>query len=207
MKSSGFTLVEVQISLVILVLIMSVIIGGIQLSDRSGKAIGLLAEKSRDKRIISQLLSRQINSLLPLTAIENGKSTLIFDGDKSSLYFMGYLPEHVVKGGPWFIHLYQKNDQLILDYKPFDNTQSVASNKTMKFESVPLLNNIKYFSMFYLADRKPLASWKTSWDKKDTLPSTVKIQIKQESEAWPALIVPVYSYTAIKTPVHVLTIE
>lgn len=204
MKSSGFTLVEIQIALVILVLIVSVLMGGIQLSNKSMKAVNKLSEKSADNRIISQLLTRQISSLLPLTSLENGKNKLLFAGNQTSLYYMGILSEHVVNGGPWLIHLHYQNGQLLFDYRVFDNTISMAENKTLPFESQVLLDGVDDFSIEYKAITN---QWKSSWNDKETPPVTVTIHIKQVGDVWPAITIPIYSYAATKTPFHLLIIK
>lgn len=201
---SGFTLVEIQIAILILLLIVAVLMGGLQLSAKTNKAAEKLAEKSTDIRIVSRLLQQQISNIIPLKALETGKSKLIFDGQQDSIYYMGYLSEKVVKGGPWFIHLYQKNKQLLLDYKPFDSTKSIHSNKSDDFEQVVVLEEIEKFSIDYQSDNEV---WTSHWGDDYNMPKLVKIKLSQDTTPWPIITIPLYSYAAVDTPFHVLQVQ
>ena len=121
--SKGFTLVEIQIAILILLLIMAVLMGGLQLTAKTKKAAEKLSEQTADKRAISRLFQQQFSNILPIKALENGKSKLIFNGRQDNLYYMGYLPERVINGGPWLLHVFQKDEQLMLEYRVFDNTE------------------------------------------------------------------------------------
>jgi general secretion pathway protein J len=200
----GFTLVEIQIAILILLLIVAVLMGGLQLSAKTNNAAEKLAERSADMRIVSRLLQQQISNIIPLKALENGKSKLIFDGEQDSIYYMGYLSEKVVKGGPWFIHLYQKNKQLLLDYKTFDNTKSMQRNNADDFEQVVVLEGFDELIIDYQSDND---IWTSHWGDDHNMPKLVRIKLSQDNIPWPIITIPLYSYAATDTPFHVLQVQ
>lgn len=204
-KASGFTLVEIQIALLILLLIMAVLMGGLQLASKSTKAAEELAMQSNNMRVISTLLKRQISSILPLKALHNGKAKLIFKGERNEVYYTGYLPEHVVDGGPWLIHLYTEKKQLLLDYRVIDTEQSINDNFTGNFETIMLLDNVDDFSIDYY--REQTSVWQSNWHKRDVMPALIKIQLSQDGASWPDLVIQIQSHLAVKTPFHVLEIK
>jgi len=208
-KSLGFTLVELQIALLILVLIGAVLVGGLQLSEKSNKAAVRLGNESSNMRIISRFLNQQITGILPLTALHNNKSELIFKGGHNSIYYMGQLPNHVVTGAPWLIHLYLTGNQIQLEYKVFDNTQSIRVNLADGFEQLTLLENVDEFTLYYRKEgsNKSTSSWQTSWLDKNIMPQQIKFKVSHNKQQWPDLIVPVYSYQATVIPFNVLEIH
>jgi general secretion pathway protein J len=201
---SGFTLVEIQIAILILLLIVAVLMGGLKLSAKTNNAAEKLAEKSTNIRIVSRLLQQQISNIIPLKALENGKSKLIFDGEQNSVYYMGYLSEKVVTGGPWFIHLYQKNNQLLLDYKVFDNTKSMQRNNSDEFEQVVVLEELDELIIDYQSDND---IWTSRWGNNRNMPKLVRIKLSQGNFSWPIITIPLYSYAATDTPFHVLQVH
>jgi len=205
MKSSkGFTLVEIQIAILILLLIMAVLMGGLKLSAKTKNAAENLSEQTADIRAISRLFQQQFSNILPLKALESGKSKLIFQGEKDELYYMGYLPERVINGGPWLLHIFQKGEQLMLEYRAFDNTESIRDNLRAEFEEVVLLREVDEFSIQYQTNRK---TWKSNWKDTHNMPERLKIQLSQTGTPWPEMTVPVYSFAATETPFHVLAVE
>jgi len=203
-KLSGFTLIEVQIAIVILLLIVAVVMGGLRLASKSTQAAEKVANQSTELRVISRLLINQISSIVPLKTLDKGKNKVLFKGANSSLYYMGHLPEKALTGGPWFIHLHRQNNELVLSYKVFDNTRSMQDNMKGVFESISVLDGVVSFSVHY---QKETGQWLSSWRDNHTLPKTIKISLKQTGLEWPALIMPLYSHAATITPFHVLTIK
>jgi general secretion pathway protein J len=204
-KNAGFTLVEVQIALLILLLIVAVLMGGLKLAAKSTNAAEKLVKQTSDVRIITSFIQKQITSILPLKSLRNGKTKLLFKGQHSEVYYTGHLPEHVVNGGPWLIHLHQKKEQLLLNYRAIDNTRSFTENINSDFATVVLLENVDDFSIEYLSKRH--GSWQSTWHKADFMPALIKIQLSQNNRLWPDIVVPLYSHLAVKTPFHVLEIS
>jgi len=204
-KTAGFTLIEIQIALLVLLLIVGVLMGSIQLAAKTSQATERLSTNNNDLRIISALLKQQITSIVPLKALEDSKTKLLFKGESDELYYVGYLPEHVVVGGPWLIHLYESDNQLWLDYRVFDSTRTIRENLSDDYQQVNLLSSIDAFSVEYYNQKN--GNWKSTWTNIDRMPSAIKIQIDQAELTWPELITPIKSYSASKTPFHVLKIN
>jgi len=205
MKSSkGFTLIEIQIAILILLLIMAVLMGGLKLTAKTKNAAENLSEQTADMRAMSRLFQQQFSNILPLKALESGKSKLIFQGETDELYYVGYLPERVINGGPWLLHTFQKDEQVMLEYRVFDNTQSIRDNLRAEFEEVVLLNDVDELSIEYQTEK---GTWKSNWKDTHNMPQRLKIQLIQTDKTWPEIIVPVYSFSATETPFHVLAVK
>lgn len=205
LKATGFTLVELQIALLILVLIGAVLMGGLQLSAKSNKVADKLNSANSDLRVISKFLNQQITGIMPLTTLHNNKSSLMFKGQHNSIYYVGNLPKHVVTGGPWLIHLYVRDKQLRLEYKVFDNRLAFSKNLSAEFESLILLENVDQFSLFY--QKASTSLWQATWQERHIMPAKIKIKINHHKHLWPELIISVHSYAGVTTPFNVLKIQ
>jgi len=203
-NKAGFTLVEVQIALVILLLIVGVVMGGLRLATKTTHTAEKLIKQTSEFRIVSKLLSQQISSLIPLKGLKSGKKKLVFKGESEGLYYMGYLPENTIIGGPWLIHIHSHNNQLRFSYKAFDNSQSIQDNISGKFASIAMLDEIETVSIMYKAVN---GSWLSQWDDDDDLPVLIQFQLKQARTNWPKIILPIHSYAASYTPYHLISIK
>ena len=90
----GFTLVEVMVTLVALGLVLLVIFGAFRLGLSAWERGDSIKEKYQKVRIISQLISQQVKSMVPYK-IKTEKAEgnyLAFEGKKQSLKFVSTLP-------------------------------------------------------------------------------------------------------------------
>ncbi len=106
---SGFTLLEVIVSLTILGFILLIVFGGFRLGLSAWDRGESIKEEHQTGRIISQLVSRQVKSIVPYKA-QTKKAEgdyLAFEGKPQSLKFVSSLP---IKGNraEGFVHtIYQ----------------------------------------------------------------------------------------------------
>jgi general secretion pathway protein J len=201
----GFTLVEIQIALLLLLLIMGVLMGSLHLVSKTASAAETLAQRNADLRIVSRLLKQQLAGVVPLRALEEAQTKVIFKGESAAVYFVGYLPEYVVKGGPWLLHLYQDQAQLVLGYRVIDSQRSIRDHYQDDYETVVLLDDVKKVSFDYFDDET--ASWKSSWDELEAIPAAIKVVIEQTGFKWPELVSMIETKDAVQSPFHVLKIQ
>jgi general secretion pathway protein J len=102
---SGFTLIEVIISLTVLGFILLIIFGGFRLGLSAWDRGESIKEEHQTSRIISQLVSKQVKSIVPYR-VKTKKAEgdyLAFEGKPRSLKFVSSLP---IKGNraEGFVH-------------------------------------------------------------------------------------------------------
>jgi len=134
-------------------------------------------------------------------------SQILFEGEESSVYYVSYLPEHLVTGGPWLIRL-SINDthQLLFGYVAIDHQLSWQANMQAEFNQIILLNEVEQLEIRYLSaqDLEREGEWQASWLDKTVLPRSIKIQIIQNKHIWPEIVEPIYSSLATRLPMYTL---
>lgn len=84
---SGFTLLELLVSITILALILVVVLGAIQVGARSWESGERRAEENQHTRTLFGTLDRELTALYPLRAKEQDKDVVVFRGQADSLEF------------------------------------------------------------------------------------------------------------------------
>ena len=84
---SGFTLLELLISMTMLVLIVVIAMGAISISSRSVAAGEKKMEAQDRLRTVISMIDAQVESHIPLTYQEEGNKKYYFQGDKKTLRF------------------------------------------------------------------------------------------------------------------------
>ena len=84
---SGFTLIEVLISLTILSLIFVAVLGAIQVGAKSWESGEARAEESQRNRTLVEALARDLTMIHPLRVQEQDKDVIAFHGKSDSLEF------------------------------------------------------------------------------------------------------------------------
>ncbi|MDD5559773.1 prepilin-type N-terminal cleavage/methylation domain-containing protein [Candidatus Methylomirabilis sp.] len=84
---SGFTLLEVLISLTILALIFVAVLGAIQIGVKSWESGEARAEESQRTRALVDALARDLTTIYPLRVKELDKDVTVFRGSSDSLTF------------------------------------------------------------------------------------------------------------------------
>lgn len=203
----GFTLVEIQIAILILLLIFALVSGVLHFTAKSTKVSDKFAAEQSQRFAISQLLRQQINSIVPLQMTDTEPSQILFEGEASSVYYVSYLPEYLVMGGPWLIRL-SINDvhQLLFGYVAINHQLSWQANMHAEFTEIVLLDEVEQFEIQYLSktDSTTEEKWQSNWFNKTILPALIKVNVIQDGHVWPELIEPIYSFSSTKLPMHAL---
>ncbi len=198
--NKGFTLVEVQIALMILLLLFAVMMGGLHLSGKTWKTAETVSEQSADLRVVSNLLRRQMSGVIPLTWISGQGSLLVFSGKSDELTYVGHLPVHAVGGGPWLIRIHTNNEQeLRLDYRMLDTARSPLEFTNEKWNSIRLLDDVEKITVSYQQppDEQNQSVWRDYWDDdNDSLPLSINITLQVNKKNWPELVLPLPAYEA-----------
>jgi general secretion pathway protein J len=216
---SGFTFIEVVVALTILAMMLLVIFWAFRLGLSAWERGTVTNEEYQRLRIVSQLLSQQIKSIVPYK-IKTQKAEanyLAFDGKADSLKFVSALPLKA-KGPEGFVYaIYQfkrnrrEGGQLVLFEGKVLNKNFIEEEPKEEW-AIPLLEGISSITFEYYGEENQEMNrkegWFEEWNAKDEkeLPRAVRITIKKDEEkgeANPPLIlltsVPAYQYEEVKT--------
>ncbi len=88
LKSKGFTLLELLVTLTILTMLLGVIFGCLHIGIRAWEKGEEVAEENQEIRILRDLISQQIRSLYPYKFREGNIESPAFKGDDHSIRFI-----------------------------------------------------------------------------------------------------------------------
>jgi len=169
-EQSGFTLLELMISIAILGLILVALTGGLHFAGRAW-----------------QTQERQADRLGDINAVQNALRQIIatgfaFEGDSASLKFVGKLPIALERGGLYDIQMLVVDDRLTLSWRP--HFKGVAS---LDERGATLLNRVENVQLAYYSSPQ---GWKNSTKGKDKAPQLISLTVQLEAhQPWPTLVV------------------
>ena len=183
-RASGFTLLELLIVITIMGMIMVALTGGVRFAGRAWESQERIIAGQGDSDAVENVL-RQI--------IASGRS---FEGDASSMRFIGTLPRALARSGLFDLELKTSDDRLVLDWKPHFKGPSVAADPT----ETELAKNISgvEFAYFFAADQNQ-GGWQRVAKDKEKSPSVIAIAVQSgDGRHWPPLTVAPMIETAAK---------
>ena len=199
---SGFTLLELMLSLTILGIVLLIIFGALRIGTRAWeKGEKDIAVHQRQRAVLG-LLSQQIASAC-IYKIKTGEDSFYFKGSESSMEFVSRSP--IVPGaltgvvfakynvregdtkGEKTLGLYEK-DAGFLKEEDLENSNE---------DFLTLISGLESLRFEYLKEGDDGAEpqWQTDWDpsEKTGLPLAVKVILKQDSETAPIhLVIPIH---------------
>jgi general secretion pathway protein J len=175
MKSYGFTLLELLISIVMIAIIVLIIGGAMRLGFRSVDAGEKKIESLERLKASLQIIDAQIQSLIILTHGEGGTMESSFEGDKESLQFS---TNYSIWGG--------QKGYVVVSYdvsseegsKPF----LLASETIMGTEGgreTKLLDGFEeiYFEYFYKDPTEEEGKWVEEWTDESNIPEKIRLHL------------------------------
>lgn len=197
---SGFTLLEVQIALLLLVLILGLLSGALYMASKSWRSGQIENEHIEQKRLISSFLRRQISQIHPLFWSGSRDYELIFRGQNDAMVYVGSLPASAGAGQLSLLELaitgQGANKRLELGYigitpdqSPFDTIEDMKRS--------PLLYGIESLHFSYFGRQKEgrqAPTWHDRWENSNLLPQLIRCTIiLTNGNRWPELIMPLHT--------------
>jgi prepilin-type N-terminal cleavage/methylation domain-containing protein len=170
-STSGFTLVEVIISMVILSLVTLIIGSGFRLGIDAWEKGSNETNEIHKYRVLYGLISQQIKSAYPYKMKIDEKKVVIFKGESDSIMFIVASKDAYFRGFKWIRYKYKDGallyrEGMLPDKKLFEMT----SDKDEVIESK--IGDVKFS---YLA--ADVGEFQESWDMGDSLPGAVMLKI------------------------------
>jgi general secretion pathway protein J len=197
-RETGFTLLELLVSMTILSIMMTLLFNGLQLGIRTWDAVSNASHRTQDIYFAQQFIRRHLEEAQPVMLDQgNGEQQLFFSGNVNSLKFAGLMPNYLGHGGLHLINLeivdQAKGKQLIRRYELFqaDGWEDYSDEET---NSIVLLENIEdaEFAFTSVSNSRQAANWKKRWDGSKVFPHLIRLRMRPTGsvpEIWNELLV------------------
>lgn len=197
-KDSGFTLIEIMVSLSLLGLIFLLLLGSLYTANKSWIAAERKIAQNDKIRLATVFMRRQLAQTVPIMwHAPKKKPSLLFKGLEDELSFVSILPAHRGGGGLKLItiQLEEKNTdshQLVLFYQTIHPDRGgYLIDKTLEQNKSILIADINSVKFTYFSGELPNehASWHSDWIDKKTLPKLIgiKIDFSKPNIQWPQI--------------------
>ena len=216
----GFTLVEVMITLTILGFILLMIFGAFRLGLSAWEKGETLKDDHQRARITSQLISRQVKSIVPYK-IKTRKAEgdyLAFEGKARSVKFVSALPLKVSQsqGLVYVIYAFRENEKengVLLLYEERVLNRDFMNETPREESGVLLMEHLAEVRFEYYRGEDPqknqVEEWVEEWNtrEKGELPRAIRITFvskksEKSEEGTPLTILatlPAHRYEEMKT--------
>lgn len=182
-KNSGFTILEMLVTLFLLSLIVTSIAGGLHFGRRAWE-LGRVNEEQGDLDAASRVFTNLIAKALPSVALdESQKPALVFVGTSQSLLFVTLSEGETQFAGPVLTRIDAVKTgagarELRLWTSVF-RTQAAWTTTRARMRHVGLVKGLVSFDLSYFGVAKPGRSprWRSDWVGRDQLPLLVAIKL------------------------------
>jgi general secretion pathway protein J len=197
----GFTLVELLLATVLLVLLVAGAWSGIRTATRAAASGEDLIERTNRVRVAQEFLRRELTQSLALAYEEEAGTgqRLMFGGERDQLTFVAPMPGYLGRGGPYVQRLSFASGnggrELVFHHVMLNGFDAREQSLERDSEPVVLLDRIRTARFQYRAidERGQLGDWRDQWDKPGQLPLMVRVELEFERDAnmiWPELVIP-----------------
>ena len=183
---SGFTLLELLISLVMIGVIAIIITGAIRLGIRAVNKGETKIDHLERTRASFNIIDSQIQSQIPLTFEENGEKKYYFQGDKESLQFSTNYSLWGGQKGYVMVRYKAESDDTGKQFLAVsENIIGTNSNReTRLFSTVDEI----YFEYFFKDPTEEKGKWVDKWTDTANIPEKVKFHLIYGKKDVPMII-------------------
>ena len=164
--SRGFTLVELQIAIVIMAMISLLLLGALRLTSQTWSKVSARQDAAEQQFLLSQLLRRHLsNARFFKIRLGSGETVASFFGGQDYLHYVAPFPRFINDGELYWWTLKiawdesHQQEVLLLDYQPFNSSVSVTwdGDATIFIEGQPsqrlvLEPSIDHLALSYYGD-------------------------------------------------------
>lgn len=191
----GFTLLELLVSMALLSLLMagmlSVVHSMAQAQDRVEQRLGASDEFRVTAAFVEKTLGR-ISTRRSPRVLEAGASPYQFVARPQELIWVGVMPARFGAGGRSFFRLALESGRdgpvLVLRFVPWSGAGSFPDWDSA--ESYEVAHSVTSFAMAYEDVWQVEPQWVGTWQRVDSVPARVRIELNTQAGAWPTWIVP-----------------
>lgn len=187
-RSSGFTLLELLISIVILGIIIVILVGALRLGFRSVDSGERKIESLERMRVSLSIIDSQIQSQTALTYQEGEAKNYYFTGEKDSIQLS---TNYSIWGGQrgYVIVTYRVSREEKGRSVLYASEHIVGVEETKETKLLDAFDNI-YFEYFYKGPTDEVGNWVEQWTDTSTIPEKIKVHLITGKKDIP-LVIPV----------------
>ncbi len=194
MHLRGFTLVELLVVMALLSLLMLGLVSALrtmaQTEERIDGRLATADEFHVTIGFVQEILGR-ISARKKDESPKQGDSPFLFDGQMTSVSWIGIMPARHGAGGRYFFRLGLENFQgeaaLVIRFAPWDENSSFPNWEQAQARA--LLKEVKSFALYYEDLATEPETWTSTWQRTDALPEHVRLAVQTRNGDWPLWIV------------------
>lgn len=213
--SRGFTLVELQIAIVIMAMISLLLLGALRLTSQTWRKVSARQDAAEHQFLLSQLLRRHLsNARFFKIRLSSGETVDSFMGGQDYLHYVAPFPRFINDGELfwWTLKIaWDENHQqevLLLDYQAFNSSVSVAWDgdanliiEGQRSQRLVLEPGIDHLALAYYGDSSGAASgeeeaWHEEWPAGDlsvsAVPRLLSVKVARNEldiyQLWPEIV-------------------
>lgn len=190
--AKGFTLVELQVALLLVALIAALLVGALRLASQTWTRVTEKQDRSEHRFLVSRMLRKHLSNMrfLRLRTDRNEIMTS-FIGGTEQLYFVAPYPSFNNDGELywWGIKSVWNDDrdlyQLVMDYFPYlpgepviiDGDGSVSYQDQLP-TTLAIADNFQLFDAgYYSRDQEGVETWEDQWEPSTSNPLVVRFTL------------------------------
>ena len=194
MHMRGFTLVELLVVMALLSLLMLGLVSALRTMAQTEERIdGRLAQADEFRvttAFVEEILG-QISARKKGTPSTSGDSTFFFDGQTTSVSWVGVMPARHGVGGRYFFKLaleeFQGEATLVIRFAPWNDEPVFPAWEHAQARA--LVKGVTVFSLAYESWATGAENWVPSWQQSDALPEHVRIAVQTRGGEWPLWVI------------------
>lgn len=193
-KARGFTLIEVLLATMLLVMGLGLAFATLRSSTAVVQRGELIAQRSERMRAVEGFLRRRLASAQTIAFATDPatQQQLRFIGEPQRMRFVSDLPDYLGRGGPYLHDLTVADGgrRLLAAFGMVQSGQTIEEARPRPPE--PLADELRDVRFRYrgLKPEGGLEDWQTQWTASESLPVQVAIDIEAaDGTRWPTLIV------------------
>jgi general secretion pathway protein J len=192
-NNSGFTLIELMVSLVLLGLITTVVAAAVQSGILSSQSVEQTVDRAGQVRLAQSVLRRHLESARPARLADTEQPQTAFAGRVDGIKFIAVLPAWIGQGGTHKIKIGLSGGRLLLSTEVSPTNIETIDVRRPTSQTV-LVDDVQAVGIAYFGrrgrERRPV--WQDTWLERGRLPSLIRIRLKltdDQISGWPDLVV------------------
>lgn len=186
-RQNGFTLLELQISLLIFTSLLLFTSSTIFMSTKIINSVDTSNQKDQILRITFNFLQERINSIEAVPITKNNKR-LAFYGNENELLFIGKLPNSIQSTLAAIQRIYLKSNyesyELLYAFDEHNDNEFIeTSGRPELLSSFMISDQINSIKLSYYGKKTELdiKKWHSNWENLNNLPIKIKVSLEHKN--------------------------
>lgn len=198
---SGFTLIELLVTMALLSLLMLGMASALRTMAQTEERVDGRLARSDELRVTTRFLRSilgRVSARKTIAPLKENVSPYLFTGTADAVEWVGIMPARYGAGGRYFfrlgVELLEGESVLVVRFMPWADV--VAFPDWSQAESRVLVRGVTNFALSYEDARQPVPTWGAVWQRVDTLPERIQIDLTTHAGLWPLWVIALRSLPA-----------